>query len=244
MTTGDEECTGRSPIRVGAIVLAAGESRRMLGIDKIFHPLDGLPLVWHSITVLRSHSLISDIVLVTSKHNLERARELTKLQGAFGEVRIVEGGDRRQDSVKRGLDSLGKCDLVVVHDGARPFIADDLVDRGVAAAIEHGAAIAAVPVKDTIKASDDDGKVARTIPRDKLWAVQTPQIFRTSLLKEAHLRVKQTVTDDASMVEEIGHPVKLFTGSYYNIKVTTPEDLTIANAILDGNSGKEVGFDE
>ena len=244
MTKVNEERTEREPMRVGAIVLAAGESRRMQGLDKIFYPLDGLPLVWYSVSALRSHSLVADIVLVTSKDNLQRAEDLVCLQDSSDRVRVVRGGERRQDSVLRGLDNLSSCDYVVVHDGARPFIHADLVDRGISAALECGAAVAAVPVKDTIKASDGADLVTQTLPRDRLWAVQTPQVFRTSLLREAHHRVKDDVTDDASMVEAIGHPVKLFMGSYYNIKVTTPEDLTIANAIIGRNHGSEPGTGE
>ena len=148
---------------------------------------------------------------------------------------ICAGGERRQDSVRRGLERLGDCELVVVHDGARPFIGAEMLDRGISVAQDCGTAIAAVPVKDTIKQSDDRGLVTQTIPRDGLWTVQTPQIFDASLLREAHQRVHDMVTDDASMVEAIGHPVKLFFGSYYNIKVTTPEDLTIARAIIGEN---------
>lgn len=217
---------------VGAIVVAAGESRRMQGIDKIFYPLNGVPLVLHSISVLWAHPLIGRIVLVTSKRNIEQAQDLIAAQHPGGSISVCEGGDRRQDSVRLGLEGLEGCDLVVVHDGARPFISQKLLERGISAVQDGGAAIAAVPVKDTIKQSDGGDIVARTIPRDKLRSVQTPQIFGASLLKEAHQQVRQTVTDDASMVEAMGHPVKLFFGSYYNIKITTPEDLTLAQAII------------
>ena len=232
MSKVNEALCSSAATSVGAVIVAAGESRRMQGIDKIFHPLDGIPIVWHSILALQSHPSVVDVILVTSRSNFERAEELIGTQGYQGSVRVCEGGERRQDSVLQGLKTLKECELVVVHDGARPFISGELVDRGIATALRSGAAIAAVPVKDTIKASDGDGVVTRTIPRDRLWAIQTPQVFRTSLLEEAHRRVTETVTDDASMVEAIGHPVQLFLGSYYNIKVTTPEDLTIANAII------------
>ena len=207
---------------VGAIVVAAGESRRMQGIDKIFHPLNGVPLVWHSISVLRAHPLIDHIVLVTSKRNIEQAQDLIAAQHSGSNISVCEGGERRQDSVRLGLEKLDSCDLVVVHDGARPFISQELLERGLSAAQDGCAAIAAVPVKDTIKQSDGGDMVARTIPRDRLWSVQTPQIFSALLLKEAHQRVQEMVTDDSSMVEAIGHPVKLFFGSYNNMKVTTP----------------------
>ena len=233
MSTDNEARSCTVATRVGAVVVAAGESRRMQGIDKIFHPLNGIPIVWHSILALQSHPSVVDVMLVTSKDNLGRAEDLVVTQGFQENVRVCEGGERRQDSVLQGLNSLKECELVMVHDGARPFLNVELIDRGISTALESGAAIAAVPVKDTIKASDGDGIVTRTIPRDRLWAVQTPQVFRTSLLEDAHRRVTETVTDDASMVEAIGHRVQLFLGSYYNIKVTTPEDLTIADAIID-----------
>ena len=219
-------------------MVAAGESRRMQGIDKIFYPLDGTPLLWHSISVLRAHPLIGRTVLVTSKRNIAQAQDLIAARHQSGSISVREGGERRQDSVRLGLEGLDGCDLVVVHDGARPFISQELLDRGISAAQDGGAAIAAVPVKDTIKQSDDTDIVARTIPRDRLWSVQTPQIFGASLLREAHQRVQEMVTDDASMVEAMGHPVKVFFGSYYNIKITTPEDLTLAQAIVSLRAGK------
>ena len=222
--------------RIGAIVVAAGQSSRMRGVDKIFYPLGGMPIVWHSLSTLLSHPSICQTVLVTAKENVRRADELVASYAQGGEVSVCEGGERRQDSVLRGLERLGNCDMVLVHDGARPFITDEVLDRGIAAALEKGAAVAAVPVKDTIKQSDDSDVVERTLPRDRLWAVQTPQIFDASLLREAHEKVHETVTDDSSMVEAIGHPVKVFRGSYFNIKVTTPEDLTIARAIIRENA--------
>ena len=224
--------------RIGAVVLAAGESSRMQGIDKIYYPLGGAPLVWHSIATFLAHPMIDDIVLVTSAPNMGQAVEVFEKKGASGVVRLCEGGERRQDSVHRGLQLLDGCEYIIVHDGARPFVSADIIDRGITASEEYGAAVAAVPVKDTIKmsenASDSEQTVAQTLPRDRLWAVQTPQIFRASLLAKAHRRVSHTVTDDASMVEAIGNPVRLFHGSYYNIKVTTPEDLLFANAIVAG----------
>lgn len=226
---------------VGAVVVAAGESRRMKGADKIFHPLNGLPLVWHSISVLRAHPLIGKIVLVTSSRNFAKAQTLVAEQNASSVVTVCEGGGRRQDSALLGLQRLYGADLVIIHDGARPFISAGLLDAAISAARKSGAAVAAVPVKDTIKQSEDGTTISRTMPRDTLWAVQTPQIFSTSLIMEAHRRISNTVTDDASMVEAIGHPVSLFPGSYYNIKVTTPEDLTFAQAICNLRNEKKSG---
>jgi 2-C-methyl-D-erythritol 4-phosphate cytidylyltransferase len=134
--------------------------------------------------------------------------------------------------VRAGLEALSPCSWVVVHDGARPCFDHALLRRGLDAARHTGAAVAGVPVKDTIKVISPDNMVSETPPRDTLWAAQTPQIFRYDLLLEAHRNCHQDVTDDAAMVELLGHPVQMFLGSYENLKVTTPEDLTIMEALL------------
>lgn len=237
--------SGGGPPRVGAIVVAAGDSRRMRGVDKIFHSIGGKPIICRSLAALNEHPLVGEIALVVSERGAARARALVDAH-SFSKVRSVcPGGARRQDSVRAGLDALGGCELVAVHDGARPFIDAAAVDRAIAAAAETGAATAATPVKDTIKTAGPGDFVARTIPRAGLWAAQTPQIFRRELLEAAHSRAASDAhahahahgatadaTDDASMVEAMGVPVKLFMGSYYNIKITTPEDLALAEAIL------------
>ncbi|MCH8061179.1 MAG: 2-C-methyl-D-erythritol 4-phosphate cytidylyltransferase [Chloroflexi bacterium] len=217
---------------VGAIVVAAGASRRMGGIDKIFAPLDGLPLIAHSLHVLNSLDCVKQIVLVLSEGNLDRGGELIASESMTKVTHVCEGGSRRQDSVLIGLNRLDGFDWVAVHDGARPLLTDDIVLRGLKSVVETGATTAAVRVKDTIKIVEEDGTVTSTPARDRLWAVQTPQIFAHDLLRNAHDRVKTGVTDDASMVEMIGGKVKVFEGSYENIKVTTPEDLILAESLL------------
>ena len=204
----------------------------MQGVDKIFYPLDGKPLIAYSLSVLNAHPRVGEVALVVGEHSIARAKSLVSEYG-YRKVRHVrKGGVRRQDSVRHGIDALGTCDLVVVHDGARPFLDAAMLNAGIAAAADYGAAIAAVPVKDTVKYADAATTVTQTVPREGLWAVQTPQVFRYDLLARAHHEVHTDVTDDASMVEAIGHSVRLYMGSYYNIKVTTPEDLTLAQAIL------------
>ena len=151
------------------------------------------------------------------------------------EARIVVGGARRQDSVRAALDAVGDAEWVVVHDGARPLLTTKLVEDGLAAAQDTGAAIAAVPVVDTIKQVDGP-KVVTTLSRDELWAVQTPQVFRRALLAEAHARSPQDVTDDAALVESIGGEVRVYMGAYENIKVTTPADLQVVRALLAGRA--------
>ncbi len=217
---------------VGAIVVAAGGGRRMGGRDKIFAELGGIPILAHVIDVLQRCALIDQIVVVLGAGNLERGRRLVRDSGWSKVREICRGGPRRQDSVAEGLKRLNDCRWVVIHDGARPLITIDLIERGLAVAQENGAAIAAVPVKDTIKVIGADGFVQGTPDRQRLWAAQTPQVFRFDIIEEAYRRARGDVTDDAMLLEGLGHRVKVYMGSYENIKVTTPEDLAIAEAIL------------
>ncbi|MEE9199005.1 MAG: 2-C-methyl-D-erythritol 4-phosphate cytidylyltransferase, partial [Dehalococcoidia bacterium] len=147
-------------------------------------------------------------------------------------VSVCSGGRRRQDSARAGLSALGECGWVVVHDGARPCIEPDLLERGISHAMKHGNAVAALPVTDTIKSADAQGYVTCTLARRELWAVQTPQIFPFHQLKDAYDSNDQDATDDAALVERLGGSVKLYLGSYENIKVTTSLDLSLAEAIL------------
>ena len=221
--------------RIGVVVVAAGMSTRMEGVNKIFAPLGGRPLIAITLQRFDSSPLVDDIILVLSEADLVLGQDVVN-RYSFSKVReVCAGGDRRQDSVMNGLQALKQCDWVMVHDGARPSVTHDLLERGWLAVRETGAAVAGMPVKDTIKVTGEGNLVAATPPRDTLWAAQTPQIFRYSLLLEAHHRFSKDVTDDAGMVEALGHPVKMFLGSYRNIKVTTPEDLDIMDALLRGN---------
>lgn len=226
----------RSHSNVGVIILAAGSSTRMSGIDKMFIPLHGQPLISYSLNVFHDLPLVNSIVLCMSRRNVEQGRRLVESSGWSKVTRVTLGGDRRQDSVRIGLEHMDDVDWVVVHDGARPFTSSDMISRGIEEAKQTGAAVAAVPVKDTIKVVSDDNIVVETPDRDRLWASQTPQIFRRELLARAHESVSENVTDDAAMVERIGGRVRLFMGSYENIKVTTTEDLAIAEAILSGRN--------
>jgi len=219
-------------IGVGAVVVAAGNSSRMGGVDKIFALLLGLPLIAFTLDQLESFPPVTEVALVLSPDSQERGRELVQRRGYHKVQRICPGGPRRQDSVRRGLESLSPCQWVIVHDGARPCLDQSVLRRGLAAAAESGAAVAGVPVKDTIKVVSPQNFVVSTPDRETLWAAQTPQVFRYDLLWDAHRRCAQPVTDDAAMVESLGHPVQMFLGSYENFKVTTSEDLALAEAIL------------
>jgi 2-C-methyl-D-erythritol 4-phosphate cytidylyltransferase len=219
-----------------AIIDAAGESRRMNGVDKLLAPLAGKPVLVWSIEAFQNCAEINRIVLVNNRKNLEQV-ECLRIEKKWSKVsEVCLGGERRQDSVAAGLKLIKDCDWVVIHDGARPLITQEIILKGLEAAKETGAAASAVPVTDTIKLAGNDQLVIETPPRSNLWAVQTPQIFRYSLLKDAYLQGRGDVTDDATLVEQIGSKVKLYMGSYNNIKITTPHDLAVAELLLRENA--------
>jgi 2-C-methyl-D-erythritol 4-phosphate cytidylyltransferase len=217
--------------RIGAVIVAAGKSRRMGGVDKVMATLGGKPILARVIDVYQRCNSIYQIVVVLSEQNLESGRQLVAEKGWSKVTDVCPGGNRRQDSVLAGLNRLSDCAWAVIHDGARPLVTKELIDRGLEAAIQTGAAVAAVPVTDTIKMVGDDQLVQGTPPRRNLWAVQTPQVFRFDIIAEAYRQAKSEVTDDATLVEQLGHRVKLYMGSYDNIKVTTPEDLALAKIL-------------
>jgi 2-C-methyl-D-erythritol 4-phosphate cytidylyltransferase len=217
---------------VGAIIAAAGRSERMGGRDKLFAVVGGKPLLAHTLIAFDACRGVDRVVLVLSPENIERGRELVAEAG-FGKVAAVcQGGERRQDSVCNGLEALASCQWVVVHDGARPLVTAGLIERGLEAAKETGAAIAALPIADTVKEVEPPGLIGRTLSRGQLWAAQTPQVFRYDILREAHQRAQGEATDDAALVEKAGYRVKVFEGSSRNIKVTTAADLAIVEALL------------
>ncbi len=217
---------------VGAIIAAAGRGQRFGEGDKLFAPLAGRPVIAHALMAFEVCRAVDRVVLVLGETNLERGRRLVAAAGFDKVVAICPGGPRRQDSVRLGLEALGDCRWVVVHDGARPLLTAALIEAGLAAAAETGAAIAAVPLADTVKEVAEDGLIRRTLDRGGLWAVQTPQVFAHDLLSEAHRRAEGEATDDAALVEALGRPVKVFPGSPRNLKVTTAADLALAEALL------------
>jgi 2-C-methyl-D-erythritol 4-phosphate cytidylyltransferase len=217
--------------KVGAIIAAAGSSQRMKGIDKIFADLDGVPVLSRVIEVFQESAAVDEIVIVISQSNLEMGKSLVSANSWPKVTGIYAGGERRQDSVIRGLEELHNCNWVIIHDGARPLVTNELIQQGLDAAMETGAAIAAIPVTDTIKVAGDDLIVQGTPPRRNLWAIQTPQVFRFNIIDSAYKQLKYEVSDDAGAVELLGHKVKLYQGSYDNIKITTPNDIAIAGVL-------------
>jgi 2-C-methyl-D-erythritol 4-phosphate cytidylyltransferase len=218
--------------KVGAIVAAAGSSHRMEGVDKIFAPLAGRPLLAHVLSVFQECDAVHQTVVVLAEAALAQGRALLGDHGFSKVTDVCRGGARRQDSVHEGLKRLEGCRWVVIHDGARPCLTPDLVERGLAEARATGAAIAAVAVKDTVKMVNDERVIQTTPARHSLWAAQTPQVFRSDIIAEAYRQQSAEVTDDAALVEALGYRVKVYMGSYDNIKVTTPEDLAVAEIIL------------
>lgn len=220
-------------------MVAAGSGHRMRGIDKVFAPVAGKPLIAHVLEVFQACDSIQQIVLMLNQKNLGQGIDLAKQSGYFKIRGVYQGGDRRQDSVAAGLERLDDCQWVVIHDGARPCLSRGLIVQGLQEARESGAAIAGVPARDTIKRIGPGGIVERTLRREGLWLIQTPQVFRRDLLVRAYQQATGEVTDDATLLENLGYRVKVYLGSYANIKVTVPEDLKVAEAILqDRDAGR------
>ena len=216
--------------RLGVVLLAAGTSQRMVGINKLFASLRGKPLLAWSVDTCHRCDLVQQIVLVLNDRDLARGGRLMK-DNNWSKVTLCLGGARRQDSVREGLRQLKDCDWVMIHDGARPFLTPSLIEDGLKVAGEFGAAVAAVPVNDTVKLTDGSCVIEETLKRDRLWAAQTPQIFDFDIITRAYEDLSTEVTDDSAAVERLGHDVKLYKGNYKNIKVTTPEDLALARII-------------
>lgn len=219
-----------------AVILAAGLGKRMqAGHNKQFIEICGQSILTHTLTVFSQIPEIAKIVLVV------RAGEEDTCQNMIPEIAenktvLAIGGKERQDSVHNGIRAITwECEYILIHDGARPLITEEVIRRTLLAAQNSGAAICAVPVKDTIKQADSDGNVLATIPRESLWAVQTPQVFRADLIRRAYENAyvhNHYGTDDASLVEYLGEKIKIVTGDYENIKITTPEDIPTAEQIL------------
>lgn len=214
--------------RAAAIIVAAGHSRRMEGTDKIFASLGGRPVIAWSLNVFEGCPSVTQVILVLNKNNFRTGQKLMA-SGQWPKLTdVCLGGLRRQDSVRAGLQLVKATDWVIVHDGARPFITPGLVEEVLNAARETGAAIAAVPARDTVKLARNDATVSRTIRRERVWLAQTPQVFRYNMIKQAYESKTRYATDDASLVERLGINVRLHHSSYLNIKITTPEDMMLA----------------
>ena len=222
-------------MKVGAIIPAAGRGKRIgASVPKQFLEIQGRPLLHHTLMVFASCKLIDYVVLVMPRADVDEMGEdwLNKYEIVR---KVVVGGEQRQDSVYNGFNSLEKgTDIVVVHDGVRPFTTPQMIIATVEAAQQHGAAITAIPVSDTVKQAAD-GFVKQTVSRDGLWRVQTPQAFQCGLLQQAFKKAKKDSyygTDEGSLVEYLGERVKIVPGSELNIKITRKEDLVLGESLL------------
>ncbi len=212
-------------------------------IPKQFLTLGGLPVLVHTLRVLEAADSVGEIILVVPEADREFClREIVTRHRLSKVNKIVAGGERRQDSVHHGLSAIdGDPDLVLVHDAVRPFLTREMIGGVLEQAAKHGAAVVAIPMRDTVKQVGTDRLIERTVDRRSLWLAQTPQAFRLALLREAHRKAEQEgiqATDDAQLVERLGHRVALVEGSAENIKITRPEDLAIGEAILAARQGQ------
>lgn len=218
-----------------AVILAAGSSTRM-GFSKMTADLCGQPVILHTLKAFQSTDCVDAVLLVARAEDKPFFEQLCEQNGITKLCGIVAGGATRQQSAENSLLALpADADLIAVHDGARPLVTPAIITRVMDAAKAHGAAAAAMPVKDTIKVVDENGFVAATPARSTLWQVQTPQVFDVKQYKTAFAAAKAAgldLTDDCQLFETAGKPVKLVEGSYENLKITTPEDLTLAAALL------------
>ncbi len=225
--------------KVVAIIPAAGAGVRMAGKKaKQFLEIHGKPMLALTMERFQLSQAIHAIIAVVPSQKIHFCRtEMVEKYSLTKVVKVVAGGNRRQDSVRLGIEaSEGFCEIILIHDGVRPFIDEPLIDRVVAAATMHRAVIAALPAKETVKEVDENGFVVKTYDRRSVWAVQTPQVFRyEDILKGHRLALDQgweEVTDDALLIERMGIPIKVIQGSESNIKITTPHDLEIARSFL------------
>ena len=222
-----------------AIVLSAGQGKRMgTSVQKQYIELEGKPVIYYTLKAFQDSEIIDDIILVVGKDQISYVKEEIVDNYGFTKVRtIVEGGKERYDSVWSGLQTIKEEGYTFIHDGARLFVNEAILRRGYETVEQHRACVAGMPSKDTVKLVDENTFASRTPNRKYVWTVQTPQIFETALIKAAYEKIMQGdcngITDDAMVVEQtMNVPVKLFEGSYENIKITTPEDLDIAKVFL------------
>ncbi|MBU5425624.1 2-C-methyl-D-erythritol 4-phosphate cytidylyltransferase [Tissierella pigra] len=223
---------------VSVIIAAAGMSNRMGSkINKQFIAIGGKPILAHTIEKFERCRYIDEIILVAKEEEIEYCRKEIVRKYKFNKVaNIIRGGKERQDSVYNGILALNECsNIVLTHDGARPFVKNENIEDGIRGVIDHGACVIGVPVKDTIKIVGSENNIDDTPPRNLIWAAQTPQCFFKEILVKGYENAMSTGffgTDDSSIVEEIGYNVKMIMGSYENIKITTPEDIILAESLI------------
>ena len=233
-------------MHVNGLIVAAGEGKRTgKKTPKAFLPLAGRPMILHTLSRFATCENVRKVIIVTLDSEVPRCQELIRSDARLRSLDCVvkPGGPRRQDSVEQGLACLdADCEVVVIHDGARPFVSARLIDKCVETAFKAGAVVVGVPVEDTIKVISAAREVQQTPPRDTLWKIQTPQVFRVEIIREAYDRATKEgleATDDAMLVERLGKVVTVLEGEPSNIKITFPQDLLFAEMLV--SAGKILG---
>jgi len=225
-------------MKADAIIVSAGKGQRFMeGRKKQFFFLGGKPILAHTLDQFDACPLIRSILLVVGQEDQDYCLKEIIEKFQYRKIsQIIPGGKRRQDSVRNGLDALSAdAKIIVIHDGVRPFVTKEMIEESIRSATRFGATIIAMPVKDTIKMAHPDGTVLKTLERESLYQAQTPQAFQAPLIREAYLKATEDGfigTDDASLVERLGKKIHILPGAYTNIKITTLEDLMLANLIL------------
>jgi len=226
-------------VKTVAIIPAGGLGKRMgSGLSKQYLMLDGVPILVHTLRKFEGTPIINNVILVVPEDYIEYSRREIVEKYRLSKVGpVLAGGEKRQDSVKRGIDTVGDdADIVVIHDGVRPFISENLINVSVIKALEERAVTLGVPVLDTVKSVDNDGLIEKTVDRKYLWLTQTPQTFKREIIKIAYQKAYEDNfygTDDAALVERTGIKVRMIMGSHDNIKITNPEDLAIGEGIIE-----------
>ena len=222
------------------VIVSAGRGNRMkCDINKQFLKIGGKEVIAHTIEKFYNNKNIGEIIIVVREDEKEFLQENIINKYGYKNIKIAFGGKERQDSVYNGLKEVDKnCGIVLIHDGARPFVTNEIIEKSIKCAQKYNCAIVGIPVKDTIKIVNENNDVCNTPDRNTLWSIQTPQVFEYSLIMKAHEKAKDDKyygTDDSMLMEYLGYNVKVVEGSYDNIKITTPEDLKVAEEILREN---------
>ena len=225
-------------MHVNVVIVAAGKGTRLQSeLPKPFLSVAGRPILVHTLRRFAPIEAVRRIVVVVAAERETLCREVLHTHGPWPQpITVVHGGAERQDSVRNGLAALEpQCEIVVIHDAARPFISVEAIQRSIDAAAETGSAVVATPVRDTIKRADAQHTIRETVSRHDLWLAQTPQTFRVEVIRAAHRWAQRrniAGTDDATLVEQMGRPVRIVPGDALNFKITTPDDLALAQAVL------------
>ena len=220
-----------------AVILASGNAVRMSGTDKMIGLVAGKPLVSFSIEAFLNFKTFDQIYVTVNDSNEAVIKEIVRGYSSIdNDIVVIPGGIRRQDSVKNALNMVLDANIVAVHDGARPLLTEKIILEGLELAIKYDSAIPVVPIEDTIKEITPDFEITRTLERSKIYRSQTPQFFNFEMLYRAHKIIDEDMTDDAAMVEKIGHRLRAYLGDHKNLKITVPEDILVAEAYLCGRT--------